>query len=120
MQLCMYILKIFIQNKMTEQQKNGDSLMQFVSRLVEEKGLNNLDREVLEQVKKDLYDRIERLINASVIEHMPLEKLEFYEKLVERSDQKEIQDYAQRNIPNLNEIIAKEMLQFRDTYLNLQ
>lgn len=102
------------------QQKMGDPLLQFVSRLVEEKGLTDLDQEVLDQVKKDLYDRVERIINASVIESLSPEKLEFYEKLVERGEQAEIQAYAQRNIPGLNEIVAKTMLNFRDTYLGLQ
>jgi hypothetical protein len=103
-----------------KQQNIGDPLAQFVSRLVEEKGLTNLDGEILEQVEKDLYERVERIINAAVLEHMPPEKLEFFEKLLERSDQGEIQSFAQRNIPDLNEVVAKEMLHFRDTYLNLQ
>ncbi len=101
-------------------QKVEDPLAQFINRLIEEKGLNDLESEILEQVKKDLYARLERLINAAVIAHLPSEKIEYFEKLIERSDQGEIQSFAQRNIPNLNEIVASEMLQFRNTYLNLQ
>lgn len=104
-------------------QKNqitSDSIAQFVNRLVEEKDILNLDPEILDQVKKDLYVRVERMINAAVIENLPPEKLEFFEKLVERSDQAEIQAFAQRSIPGLDEIIAKELVQFRNTYLDVQ
>jgi hypothetical protein len=98
----------------------SDPIGQFVSRLVEEKGLMNLEAEVLDQVKKDLYDRVERRINAAVVENIPPEKIEYFEKLAERGDSGEIQSFAKRNIPGLDGIIAKELVGFRDTYLNLQ
>jgi len=101
------------------QQQTEDSLGLFVSRLVEEKGLSNLDREVLTQVKADLLSRVEDRINASIVEHMPADQIEYFEKLVERGEKTEIHAFSERHIPGLNEILAKELVAFRDTYLGL-
>jgi hypothetical protein len=101
------------------QKPTVDSLRVFVDNLVVEKELTNLDPEVLAQVKSDLLDRIEDRINAAIVEHVPAEKLEYFEQLVSRSDQKEIQSFCHRNIPGMDEIVAQELVAFRSTYLNL-
>jgi hypothetical protein len=106
---------------MSQAKKNEqDNLKVFVSNLVIEKGLTNLEPEILSQLESDLYDRVEDRINVTIVAHVPVEKLDFFEQLVERSDTAEIQEFCARNIPGLDEIIAKELLEFRKTYLNLQ
>lgn len=100
-------------------QQTQDSLQSFVDRLTEEKGLSNLDREVLAQIKTDLLSRVEDRINASIVEHMPAEQVEFFEKLVERGEKTEIHAFCERHIPGLDEMIAKELIAFRNTYLGL-
>lgn len=101
------------------QPQTQDSLGLFVDRLTEEKGLTSLDREVLTQVKTDLLDRVEDRINAVIVEHIPADQMEFFEKLVERGEKTEIHAFCERHISGLNEIIAKELVAFRDTYLGL-
>lgn len=101
------------------QQQTEDSLGLFVSRLVEEKGLSNLDKGVLTQVKADLLDRVEDRINATIVEHLPEDQIEFFEKLVERGEKTEIHAFCERHIPGLDDMIAKELVAFRDTYLGL-
>lgn len=101
------------------EKQTQDSLDVFVDRLIEEKELIGLDTEVLAQVKTDLLDRVEDRVNATIVEHIPVDKLDYFEQLVNRSDQKEIQSFCHRNIPGLDEIIAKELVDFRNTYLNL-
>lgn len=96
-----------------------DSLGLFVERLVEEKGLTNLDKEVLAQIKTDLLERVEDRINASIVEHMPVDQVEFFEKLVERGEKTEIHAFCERHIPGLDDIVAKELIAFRGTYLGL-
>jgi len=102
------------------QTNTNDPLSQFVSRLVAEKGLSNCDPEVLAQVKLDLLDRVEDRINAAIVANLPVDKLEYFEKLVDRADEAEIQAFCSRNIQGFDEIIAKELVEFRKTYLNLQ
>lgn len=103
-----------------QNQKNGDPLEHFVSQLVEEKGMTNIEGEYLDQIKADLLDRVETRVNMVILEHMPPEKLEYFENLLDRSDSAEIQAFCQRNIYGLDELISKELLEFRKTYLDLK
>lgn len=96
---------------------NQASLSQFIDRLIEEKGMTNLDRDVLDQVKKDLLSRLEDRINAVILANIPPENLEFFEKMLDRSDEKEIQSFCQRNIADLDNLVAAELVSFRKTYL---
>ena len=103
----------------TQTKHNSPSIDNFVGQLVEDKGLGYLEPEVLEQVKQDLAERVEERVNAVVLEKMPPDKLEFFEKLLERSNQDEIQSFCARNIPDIDKAIAAELVEFRKTYLNL-
>lgn len=97
---------------------SSESIMLFVSRLIKEKGFGNLDSEVLKQIESDLADRVEDRINASILEHMPPQKLEEFNELLEGADMEKIQSFCQENIISLNNIVAEEMLNFRNIYLN--
>ena len=92
-------------------------LEKFIDQLVNEKGLQNLDPETLKQVKKDLSDRIENRINAVILEKLPPEKIDEFDKLLDSSGEKEIQDFCSKNIPDLDKVIANELISFRITYL---
>lgn len=105
-------------SNMARTKKAVPGLEDFVDRLVAEKGMTNLDPEVLAQVKKDLLDRVEDRVNAVIIEKLPPESLEEFEKILDGADEKEIQPFCQQRIPNLDQVIAAELLAFRQTYLN--
>lgn len=99
-------------------QYNSNSLNGFVDDLIKNKNLGALDFEVVQQIKADLLDRIEDRINATILANMPPEKLEYFEKLLDQSTAEEIQAFCQRNIVDLDQILAKELVAFRETYLN--
>ena len=94
-------------------------LKNFVDRLVEEKKLpENLEKEVVEEIKKDLSTRVEERINAVIVNNLSEEKLgEFNEMLNKNASDKEMQDFCLKNIPDLPQLIASELIVFRDTYL---
>jgi len=101
--------------KIANQLKNLDP---FVDKLVEEKGLDGLEKEVLDQIKVDLKDRIEDIINAKIVEKLPPEKLEEFEKLLDQNTSPQAtQKYVKDNIPDLEEVLARVFLNFRQTYL---
>ena len=100
-----------------EENKNK-ILDEFVGRLMQEKGIRIGDDDILAQAKKDLLERVEDRINATILQHMPADKLQEFNELLEFAREEEIQEYCQKNIPNLNEIVARELLDLRDTYLN--
>ena len=94
------------------------SIETFVDRLIEEKGLNGLDAEVLEQVKKDLSDRIEDRINAAVLAHLPSDKAPEFSKILETADAGTIQAFIVASVPNINDVVGEALTAFRTTYLN--
>lgn len=99
-------------------QTSSEATNIFIDRLVEEKKFENLDSEVVKQIKIDLADRVEDRINASILEHMPSDKLEDFNKLLDSEDAEKIQLFCQENIQDLDNVIARELLDFRSSYLN--
>jgi len=89
----------------------------FVDNLVAEKGLLNLEPDILAQVKADLKDRVEDRINASLVENLPPEYLPEAQKLIETAEGDEIAQFFTKHIPDMAEVVASEMLAFRKTYL---
>jgi len=102
---------------MNDEKNIIDQLDQFVDRLVEEKGFENLTPEVRAQINDDLRNRLEDRINAIILEKLPPEKLEEFEKLVNTGNVEDIQAFSRENIPDLDQHIANELLAFRTTYI---
>jgi len=100
---------------------NGNvDLHMFVTRLVEEKKFpEDLGKEVIDQIKADLFSSVEDRVNAVIIHNLPEGKLEEFNKLLD-SDIKdeEMQKFCLENIPDLPELIASELVVFRQTYLS--
>jgi hypothetical protein len=98
-----------------------DQLDQFVDRLLEEKGIKQevTDTEVVQQLHNDLKDRVEDRVNVVIIEHLPENKLEEFNTLLDQDNEDAIQTFCQAHISNLDELLAGELLAFRSTYLNL-
>jgi Arc/MetJ-type ribon-helix-helix transcriptional regulator len=94
-------------------------LEQFVDKLIEEKKFPNLDDEVLAQLRADLMSRLEDRINAALISNMTYEQLQEFDKLLERNNELEVQNYLRQAIPDLETVIATALINFRSTYLGL-
>jgi hypothetical protein len=90
----------------------------FIDRLLEEKKIENVSPDVFSKIKEDLTGRVEDRINAAILENMPKEKLEEFNDLLDSANLEKIKPYCQKNIPNLDEIIANELMDFRNIYLN--
>lgn len=102
---------------MKKQAMQSEALNLFVSRLIEEKKFDNLDPEIVEQIKNDLLERVEDRINASILGRMPAEKLEDFNELLDKGNTEKIQLFCRENIQDLDDIIAKELMNFRSIYL---
>lgn len=100
-------------------QNQNNPIEKFAEQLLKEKNLSVEDPDVLTELKNDLVDRVEGHINATVLENMPPEKIEEFEKIVESGNEVEIQEFCQRHISNLDEVVAKALLRFRSVYLGL-
>lgn len=96
----------------------GEPIDLFIERLVAEKGLVLPDPEVRAQVVLDLRERLENIVNASLIEHLPPEKLEAFEALLDtKASDEAVQAFCSEAIPDLSEVVAGALLRFRDVYL---
>jgi len=105
---------------MSNKKNQADELGAFVDHLITEKQMTNLDPEVLAGVREDLLNIVEDRINAVILANIPPEKLSYFEQLLDRADENEIQSFCQRNIYDLDKIIAAELVEFKKTYLNIQ
>ena len=94
-------------------------LEQYIDKLVEEKNFGELEPEVLAQIKSDIGERLERRINASLLEHMPENKLDELEQKMNANDVEGVRKLCEDSIPDLQEVIAQTLLDFRRTYLGV-
>lgn len=92
-------------------------IKEFVDKLIEDKGFNEQDPEVLDQMKKDLLDRVENRINAMILSNLNPEKLADFEKVLDSGSEEEIQNFVKRDIPDIDEKVASELLTFKNIYL---
>ena len=94
-------------------------LEEFVNSLLNEKNLpDNLPDDVREQMSNDLCERVEARIKAVIAASLPEQ---YHEELMalnskEGNDQ-EVQKFIQDKVPNLDAVVATELVKFRNTYL---
>lgn len=94
-------------------------LKMFVDRLVEEKQFpEDLEKEVVEEIKSDLLGKVEDRVNALIISNLPENKLEEFNKLLDNVSDEDMQKFCVSNIPNLSQLIASELIVFKQTYLS--
>ncbi len=93
------------------------ALEQFVNRLLAEKKLSDLEPGVRDQAKADLLEKAEERVKAAIFANMPADKLAEFTGLMDSGDEAKLQTFIQEAIPNLEQIIAQSLLDFRDTYL---
>lgn len=101
------------------EQNKINSLDGFAEQLLKEKNITNEDPEVIDSLKTSLVERLEASINALLLENMPADKLEEFNNIVDTGDEEKIHAYCKNNIENLDELVAKALLRFRQTYLGI-
>jgi hypothetical protein len=94
-------------------QTGNDALNVFVTRLLEEKQMQDIDPEISEQLKADLTDRVEDRINMTILKNLPEEALPKFEQLLEKENIEETQAFCLQYIPNIQDLLSAELLAFR-------
>lgn len=102
----------------TETKTTKGQLQEFVANLVGEKKFE-VEPEVLEQIKEDVYERAEDIINATIVAETPPEKLEELDQLLDSGNKAALEDFC-NSIPDLQTKIAEALVRFRNTYLGLK
>jgi len=89
----------------------------FINDLIAEKGFDTEDPEVTAQIQADLLEGAERRIDAMILANMPPEDLEAFEAVIDGGSEEALQSFVKERIPNLDEKVALELLNFRTAYL---
>jgi len=97
--------------------ENEVALDQFVTKLLEAKGIYGLDAEVMDKMKNELLTRLSDWLNMAVIKALPEAVLPEAERLLDANDLNGLQALFQKEVPDLQQILTQEMLKFKDVYL---
>jgi hypothetical protein len=97
--------------------QDSQAATQFVDRLIEEKGLQGLDAEIREQLRKDLLRRLEDRINRAVVDALNAQQVAQLEHIIDTNQVDKIQDFLYKQGVNVNGLIAKVMTEFHASYL---
>ena len=93
------------------------NLDEFIDQLVEAKGFDTKDPEVITQIKRDLMSRLEDRINAMILRNMPEDLLSEFEQIMVSNKEGEVEAFVQKNIPDMEEKLVTELLTFKNMYL---
>ncbi len=107
-------------NEETTKTEGNLDLVLFVDRLIEEKNFpEGLEKEVVGQIKADLLSRVEDRVNAVIINNLSEDKLDEFMKLLDSDiSDSEMQNFCADNIPELPQLLASELMVFKQTYLS--
>lgn len=93
------------------------TITNFVENLMQKKGITGLSDDVMTQMKNDLAERAENMINAEILNNMPKDFLEEFEKKLDEGNAEEIHAFCQKHIPNLDEVTAGALVKLQQIYL---
>jgi len=90
----------------------------FIHLLLLEKGLEKLEPEVLEEIRKDMERRIEDFVNAKIVASLSPKKLAEFEELLDRgASQEEFRTFLDQELGDFDSFLASALLEFRQAYL---
>jgi uncharacterized membrane protein YheB (UPF0754 family) len=99
-------------------QTQGLDLESYVDKLLEEKKLpEGLEQDVLDQMRKDLMKRVQNRINAAILANLTEDQMEEFNKLLDEDNEENTQKFLEENIADFAEMIATELIVFKQTYL---
>lgn len=106
-------------NSPPEESKADTSLETFIDQLVKEKKYPaKMDPQVIEKIKTDLQDLLQRTINAKILARMEEEdRKEFVQMVENKATEKETQDFIKEKIPDIDSFLIDVLSNFRKKYL---
>lgn len=101
-----------------ETQNVNEMLDLFIDRLITDAEMDkDLEESIVVGLKKDLKERLENRIKAMTISQIPEDKLGDFEKVLDSGDAEATQKFCDENIANFPELLAAELLNFRNRYV---
>lgn len=91
-------------------------LERFIDDLMEERGFTSEPPEVQAQIKTDLLESVERRVNSMILANLPPDDLADFEAALDGSEE-EVQAFLKKRIPDIDQKVATELLNFRIAYI---
>lgn len=93
-------------------------LEQYANNLLIERGTLELDPGLVEAMKGDLLDRLERLSTQTMLAALTDTDREEFEKMVDAgASPEELQAFASQKVPDLSDRLTEALIRFRQVYL---
>ncbi len=94
-------------------------ILVFLYEMQKEIGIDIPDIEVRRQMIYELYERLNVYLQTLISEVLSDEKMEEYAQLLEKATtQEEVQSWLKAHVPDMENLMAQGLMQFRQTYLN--
>jgi uncharacterized membrane-anchored protein len=96
------------------------SLDEFVSQLLVDKGITDLEPDIEADLKQEMKTRLEEQINKAAVMQLSEEKASELEQIMDDPDftEEKLTEFMQNSGVNLAEVALNTMLQFRSLYLD--
>jgi uncharacterized membrane protein YheB (UPF0754 family) len=107
------------QTKSSEKTEKSPSLEKFIDQLIEEKDYPvRMDPAVIEKIKADLLDLLQRTINAKILTRLNKEERQKFVNMIKNNKPQEItQEFIKEKVPDLESFLAQVLSDFRKKYL---
>lgn len=93
-------------------------LPSYVEWVIEQKPeLRDTPADVKAELKTQLQERVENLINSALLAAMPADVVPNFERILVDGNERDIDSFISRTVPQKEEIIAQVLLQFRNDYI---
>ncbi len=91
----------------------------FLQRVIEEAHGTEVSDKFMSDLKWNLYGRLTNYLMTAYLQALPDERSDEFENFMAgEPTQEAIQEYLGQVIPNIQEVTANAMLEFRNTYIN--
>jgi hypothetical protein len=105
-------------NPQTEPPQIPTDIYNFLTNLIKEAGLIEFDETTHNEMLKELYARLDHHIASTIIENLPEDAIEEFIVMNEQQKpQQEIEQYLQSKIPDVQQVMTKAFMDFRNLYL---
>lgn len=97
----------------------NDQLDVFVGDLMKEmSGVSELEPEVCQQIKSDLLERAENIINRELMNALSTQKLAEFNSMLDKDlSEEEYQSFLAANIENIDEIVINALLELKSNFI---
>jgi Mg/Co/Ni transporter MgtE len=93
-------------------------IVSFLDGLLQDAGMTSLDKEMHDEMIKELFARLDNFLTATLVEKLTPEDTEAFIKMnEEKKSKEEVEKFLQEKLPNAQETMTNAFMEFRDLYL---